>query len=92
MGRSAAAYLLSGARSVRSWAPSPHADVVLVTEIYAAREAPPDYGLSARRLVAAMPHRDDNSRPRPLAGNRFLTRWLAFGGCCWYCRRAMPTR
>ena len=34
------------------------ADVVLVTEIYAAREAPPEDGLSARRLVAAMPRRD----------------------------------
>ena len=34
------------------------ADVVLVTEIYAAREAPPEDGLSARRLVAAMPRQD----------------------------------
>jgi UDP-N-acetylmuramate--alanine ligase len=34
------------------------ADVVLVTEIYAAREAPPEDGLSARRLVGAMSRQD----------------------------------
>ena len=34
------------------------ADIVLVTEVYAAREATPEDGFSARRLVAVMPRRD----------------------------------
>jgi UDP-N-acetylmuramate--alanine ligase len=33
-------------------------DMVLVTEIYAAREAPPEDGFSAKRLVAAMSRQD----------------------------------
>jgi UDP-N-acetylmuramate--alanine ligase len=34
------------------------ADVLVVTEIYAAREAPPEDGLSAARLVESMPRQD----------------------------------
>jgi UDP-N-acetylmuramate--alanine ligase len=48
------------------------ADVVLVTEVYAAREAPPDDGFSAERLVAAMPRQEVYFYPDLARATRFL--------------------
>ncbi len=55
------------------------ADIVLVTEIYAAREAPPLDAFSARRVVEAMPRKDIYFAPDLAQATRFLVDGLRSG-------------
>ena len=55
------------------------ADMVLVTEIYAAREAPPQDAFSARRVVEAMPRKDVYFVPDLAQATRFLVEGLRSG-------------
>ena len=55
------------------------ADVVLVTEVFAAREAPPEDGFSAERLVAAMSRRDVYFLPDLSQATNFLLDGLRSG-------------